>query len=358
MKRTKISRLVALALLPAGVALAAGPSFGAATKSDAAAPHSGSSAAPAASPDKGASAAQGDGGAGMKADRGARGDKSAGADVAQKGDSYWGSDLVGMNVAMAGDREGEIKDLAIDTQSGEVLHAITEIEGKDGKEQLYAVPLDKFQPGEKGKLALNVDENWLAQQTPLPDEKRTTTASRKRPSSGDGGAATGPMGGTPGADQAAGAREPGAGGPGSDKSAGASGASGGSASIAGDKSARAPGSASAGTRRLSNLIGRDVENAQGKEVGEIGDAVVNLKSRKVEFVALEYDPGVTSMEKTYAFPLTAFKFPAAAADGSEGSKRVVLNVSEEKLKDMKPLTKDDRKRINDPGWMSQIKSAF
>ena len=105
------------------------------------------------------------------------------------------------------------------------------------------------------------------------------------------------------------------------------------------------------------LTDEGLEAAQAlAQVGEIEDAVVNLKSQKVDFVLLSHDPGVTKAEKEYAVPLAAFKFPAATADGGDSKQRVVLAMNEDKIKGMKPFEKADKKRINEPNFMQRFET--
>ena len=269
MERTKLSRLVALVFLSSGIAI-------------------------------GGSAYS----AGMDTNSGPtvkeRGDRSA-----QQGDRHWASDLIGKNVTLAGNQKGEIKDLIVNTETGEVRHAVTEISGQKGPDRLYAVPLQMFKPASGDKLTLNVDQAWLSQHKSWTKDKWPGMQDREYWSESGGGVSTSP-----------GAR----------------------------------------MHRVSKLIGEDVANAQGKEVGEIKDVVVNLKSQKADFVLLDYDPGVTKAGKEYAMPLTAFKFPATTADDGEGKRRIVFNMSEDKIKGMKPLERADKKRINDPNFMPQTRS--
>lgn len=254
-------------------------------------------------------------------DRGspARDDK-AGNDrqVQVQGDRFWASDLIGRNVKMSGGRDAEIKDLIVNPQTGEIRHVVTEIDTDKAKDRLYAVPARMFQLQDR-KLALNVDQNWLAQ--------RKSWSNDKWPAMNDPGYW---------GDAPAPAR--------------------GAAAPKGDANARAGDPGLAGSHRLSKLVGHDVHNAQGKQVGEIKDAVVNLKAQKVDFVLLSHDPGATKAEKEYAVPLAAFKFPAATADGGDSKQRLVLAMGEDKIKGMKPFEKADKKRINEPNFMQRFEA--
>jgi len=272
MERTKLGKLIALAMLSCGVAVGAS-----------------------------AYSAPGDdtrsGPAGKERGKEARDDRSrSDRQAAQQGDRYWASDLIGKNVSIAGGGDGEIKDLIVNTETGEVRHAVTKLGVEKGGERLYALPLQAFTPGADNKLSFS-DRSALSQRKSWTEDKWPGMQEREYWGDGSGGP---------------------------------------------------------GVHRVSKLIGQDVENAQRKDVGEIKDVVVNLKSQKVELVLLEYDPGVTKAEKEYAVPLTAFKFPATTADGGDGKQRIVFNMSEDQIKGMKPIGKGDKKRINDPNFMSRV----
>lgn len=292
MKRTKLSRAVSWALFSSCLAL--------------------SGAAYAADDAKSGPAAK-DRGSQARDDK-ARNDRQ----VQVQGDRFWASDLIGRNVKMSGGRDGEIKDLIVNPQTGEIRHVVTEIDTDKAKDRLYAVPARMFQL-QDGKLALNVDQNWLAQ--------RKSWSNDKWPAMNDQGY----WGDT---------QAP----------------AGGAAAPKGDAKSDTARAGDSNIHRLSKLVGHDVHNAQGKQVGEIEDAVVNLKSQKVDFVLLSHDPGVTKAEKEYAVPLAAFKFPAATADGGDSKQRVVLAMNEDKIKGMKPFEKADKKRINEPNFMQRFET--
>ena len=79
--------------------------------------------------------------------------------------------------------------------------------------------------------------------------------------------------------------------------------------------------------RASKLIGMNVTNAQGENLGEIEDLVVNTATGKVDYAVLEFGGFLGMGDKLVAYPLQQFK-PAANDRG-----KLALNVDKAKLKD-------------------------
>lgn len=55
--------------------------------------------------------------------------------------------------------------------------------------------------------------------------------------------------------------------------------------------------------RATELMGMKVNGAQGKNVGEIKDLIVNVNTGDVRYAVLEFDPGFFKSEKLFAVPL-------------------------------------------------------
>jgi sporulation protein YlmC with PRC-barrel domain len=65
-----------------------------------------------------------------------------------------------------------------------------------------------------------------------------------------------------------------------------------------------------GTRqfvRASEMLGKDINDRSGADVGEIDDIVLNLGDRKVHYVVMEFDRSWNPDDKLVALPLEAFK---------------------------------------------------
>lgn len=79
--------------------------------------------------------------------------------------------------------------------------------------------------------------------------------------------------------------------------------------------------------RASKLIGTNVTNAQGENLGEIEDLIVNTATGKVDYAVLEFGGFLGMGDKRFAYPLQQLK-PAANDRG-----KLALNVDKAKLKD-------------------------
>lgn len=81
----------------------------------------------------------------------------------------------------------------------------------------------------------------------------------------------------------------------------------------------------------SNLIGKNVKNAQGEDIGEVKDIMLDSKG-KVRYVAVAYGGFLGVGDKMHAVPLSAFQFKRDK-DMFFDDTELILNVSKEQLKD-------------------------
>lgn len=77
--------------------------------------------------------------------------------------------------------------------------------------------------------------------------------------------------------------------------------------------------------RASQLIGRDVTNPQGQDLGEISDLIVDMNSGDVRYAIMKFDKGLFSGERLFAIPTAELK-------ASQGNDKLVYNVRREQLK--------------------------
>jgi sporulation protein YlmC with PRC-barrel domain len=91
------------------------------------------------------------------------------------------------------------------------------------------------------------------------------------------------------------------------------------------------------------LIGTNVVDAQGKDMGEIKDVVLDLHNGRVHAAVVEFGGFLGVGEKQYAFPVSELK-PAKERN------ELMLNVSKEKLKDAQGFDKDKWPAMSDEYW--------
>ena len=194
----------------------------------------------------------------------------------QQQDELRVSELQGMKVNDSkGEEIGDIEDVVIDLQSGRVHAAVVEfggVMGVGGKS--YAFPLSEFQPGKtQDQLVLNVDKQKL--------ENTEGFAKGQWPEMGD------EYWGRVGGQQQA-----------------TSGQSGDAQSSAGAGATQSQ--SQAGSRKLiraSDVIGKEVQDKSGEEVGEVKDMTVSLQDGSLKDVTLTLKGGGEA--KTQATDLTA-----------------------------------------------------
>jgi len=78
----------------------------------------------------------------------------------------------------------------------------------------------------------------------------------------------------------------------------------------------------------SELLGKDVNGTNGNDIGEVRDLVIDMNGQRVHYAVLAFDPSWTAPEKLYAFPLSAFTF-------TDGKDELALDVDKSKLQSMR-----------------------
>lgn len=173
------------------------------------------------------------------------------------------SELKSMEVVDAQGKEiGEIAEVVVDLQSGRVHAAVLEFGGVMGVgEKQYAFSPKELQPGKAGnQLVLNIEKQKL--------ENREGFAKNQWPAMGDD------YWGRVGSRASAGAsqKQP----------------QGQTQSQGGQKQSQG---AQQNLMRVSEIIGKDVQDKQGQDVGEVRDVVLDLRSGQIRNIVLEVQEG-------------------------------------------------------------------
>lgn len=214
------------------------------------------------------------------------------------------SKLIGMDVRNAqGERLGEIKDLIVDAGNDRVHYAILSFGGFLGVgDKLFAYPIRMFSPtGDGDKLVLNVEKARLKGAPGFEKDRYPDWARYGEEVERYHGAtvAVKPM-------------------------------------------------PNAVLRRASELIGKDVNDRNGKDLGEIDDIIVNMRTGAVPYAVLEFDQSWNLNDKLLPVPLRAM-------DLSTGRQDLVMHVDKERLDTAKAFDQRRWPDINDPKYVAEVR---
>ncbi len=196
------------------------------------------------------------------------------------------SKLIGKNLENAqGQNVGEIKDLIVDANGGRAHYAIVSFGGMMGVgDKLFAYPVSQLKPGraDRDKLVLDVDKARLKDapgfdKDKWPDWNLTETRTQWDKFHGPGANSTSMPG------------------------------------------------PNARMVRVSKLLDADLKSAQGnKDIGDVEDVVVDLRTGQVRYAVVEFERGFLKGDKLVALPMQAF---TAARDDDD----LVVKVDRDKL---------------------------
>lgn len=99
------------------------------------------------------------------------------------------------------------------------------------------------------------------------------------------------------------------------------------------------------------LIGDDVCNVDGDDLGSIKEIMLNMNNGQVEYAVLSFGGFLGMGEKLFAVPWKALNLDTA-------NKRFELDVSKDRLKNAPGFDKDDWPDMADPSWISEINSYY
>jgi sporulation protein YlmC with PRC-barrel domain len=106
--------------------------------------------------------------------------------------------------------------------------------------------------------------------------------------------------------------------------------------------------------RASKVIGMTVRNDTGKAVAEVNDLVVDSDTGKVRYAALELGGFLGVGEKLFAVPWTAM----SVRQDENGNQFVLINISEDKLKQAPGFDSDKWPDMADRQWMEGIDKYY
>jgi len=134
----------------------------------------------------------------------------------------------------------------------------------------------------------------------------------------------------------------------------AQGAATSSPAMSGERSAKAATATASAQKyrgmRTSQVIGKEVRNPEGRNIGQIRDMVVNMNDGQVRYTVLEFDPGIFEGERLFAVPTNLLRLGA--------DDQLVYNMTRDKLEQVAVPRTDWNRAWNDPGYMARVDKAW
>lgn len=101
----------------------------------------------------------------------------------------------------------------------------------------------------------------------------------------------------------------------------------------------------------NTLVGNDVYNHQGEDLGDIKEIMLDMRSGKVGYAVLSFGGFFGMGEKLFAVPWNALKLDTK-------NKRFELNVDKDRLKGAPGFDKDKWPNMADQSWEKEIHSYY
>jgi sporulation protein YlmC with PRC-barrel domain len=99
--------------------------------------------------------------------------------------------------------------------------------------------------------------------------------------------------------------------------------------------------------KASSVIGTDVVNAKGENLGEIKEVVIDPRSGKVAYAVVSFGGFLGMGEKLFAIPFGTFKYDVKKNE-------YVLNVTKERLKAAPGFDADHWPSMNEEKWNRDV----
>lgn len=99
------------------------------------------------------------------------------------------------------------------------------------------------------------------------------------------------------------------------------------------------------------LIGEDVCNHDGEDLGNIKEIMLDVNSDKIAYAVLSFGGFLGMADKLFAVPWSALKLDTE-------NKRFLLNVDRESLESAPGFDKDNWPDMADPTWQNKISSYY
>jgi sporulation protein YlmC with PRC-barrel domain len=108
--------------------------------------------------------------------------------------------------------------------------------------------------------------------------------------------------------------------------------------------------------RASKLIGADVENPQGEDLGDIEEVVIDSQTGRIAYAVLAFGGFLGLGEKYYAVPFAALTPAPGERPGDR--ERYLLNVDQERLKNAPGFDRNNWPNMADRTWGEKLYSYY
>lgn len=100
-------------------------------------------------------------------------------------------------------------------------------------------------------------------------------------------------------------------------------------------------------QKASNIIGTDVVNAKGDNLGEIKEVVIDPASGRVAYAVVAFGGFLSMGEKLFAIPFSTFKYDVE-------NNKYLLNVTKERLEKAPGFDADAWPLMTDETWNREV----
>ncbi|HNP36412.1 MAG TPA: PRC-barrel domain-containing protein [Woeseiaceae bacterium] len=101
----------------------------------------------------------------------------------------------------------------------------------------------------------------------------------------------------------------------------------------------------------SSLSGTEIRNPKGDKLGKLEELMINTKTGEVDYAVVSFGGFLGIGDKLFAVPLQAMKVDT-------GDKKLVLNETEERLKNAPGFDKDHWPDHADSKWSQEVHSYY
>jgi sporulation protein YlmC with PRC-barrel domain len=105
--------------------------------------------------------------------------------------------------------------------------------------------------------------------------------------------------------------------------------------------------------RSSTIVGMNVKNPQGEDLGEVNELVIDLQTGRVRYAALSFGGFLGVGDKLFAVPMEALTLKQG-----EDDRYFVLNVDKEKLKTAQGFNQDKWPNFANKEWAAGIDKFY